>query len=290
MIFLELALKPLLDVVDTLMMIAVFVFLFVSANSLVQRHVSHSPILMGLKNVNVRKGGNDDIPRVAKFLAESMYKTEIPTGQKRELIRLEQVDLTDRYGERVSSKGSLPSALFIAEEDEEIVGVVGLDCQLYQSRRQKLSKLPRDYFSKMKAKMLVSEEKDISDSDDSKFAAIVLVLANLSVRIDQRKKGIARTLLKACDDFTKELGSEEIYLLVDSENEAAQKLYRSSGYTLVFEDPDSTCVVSTVTGLQTAPCVNRCYRKNLAIKAPPSPTVPAGNAIIENLLGFFRKK
>ena len=51
--------------------------------------------------------------------------------------------------------------------------------------------------------MLVSEEKDVSDSDDSKFAAIVLVLANLSVRIDQRKKGIARTLLKACDDFTK---------------------------------------------------------------------------------------
>jgi len=150
-----------------------------------------------------------------------MYKVEIPTGQKRELIRLEQADLTDRYGERVSSKGSLPSALFIAEEDEEIVGlilsalysyycnsytlhsVVGLDCQLYQSRRQKLSKLPRDYFSKMKAKMLVSEEKDVSDSDDSKFAAIVLVLANLSVRIDQRKKGIARTLLKACDDFTK---------------------------------------------------------------------------------------
>jgi len=51
-----------------------------------------------------------------------MYKVEIPTGQKRELIRLEQADLTDRYGERVSSKGSLPSALFIAEEDEEIVG------------------------------------------------------------------------------------------------------------------------------------------------------------------------
>ena len=69
----------------------------------------------------MKQGGNDDIPRVAKFLSESMY-SNIPTGQKRELARLEQIDLTERYGERVSSKGSLPSVLFIAEEDEEILG------------------------------------------------------------------------------------------------------------------------------------------------------------------------
>lgn len=70
------------------------------------------------------KAVNEDIPRIANFLAESMYKTEIPLGQRRELSRLEEADLSERYGDRVSSKGSLPSALFVAEEDEEIVGYV----------------------------------------------------------------------------------------------------------------------------------------------------------------------
>lgn len=67
-------------------------------------------------------GTNDDIPRVARFLSESMYN-DVPTAQRRELARLEQVDLTERYGERVSSKNALPCALFVAEEDEEIIGL-----------------------------------------------------------------------------------------------------------------------------------------------------------------------
>ena len=50
-----------------------------------------------------------------------MY-SDVPTAQRKELARLEQVDLTERYGERVSSKNALPCALFIAEEDEEIIG------------------------------------------------------------------------------------------------------------------------------------------------------------------------
>ena len=74
-----------------------------------------------ISSYNLYIGTNDDIPRVARFLAESMY-SDVPTAQRRELARLEQVDLTERYGERVSSKNALPCALFIAEEDEEIIG------------------------------------------------------------------------------------------------------------------------------------------------------------------------
>lgn len=40
-------------------------------------------------------GVDADIPFVAKFLSYSMYDCEMPTGQRKELIRLEQNDLVE---------------------------------------------------------------------------------------------------------------------------------------------------------------------------------------------------
>lgn len=45
----------------------------------------------------------------------------MPSGQRKELTRLEQADLVNRYGTRVG-KRKFPSALLLAEEDGEIIG------------------------------------------------------------------------------------------------------------------------------------------------------------------------
>ena len=80
---------------------------------------------------------------------------------------------------------------------------VGLDCQLYRSKQKKIVKIPRNYFSKLKAKIDLKDDSnddglDVGE-DQSRFDSIVFVLANLSVRQDKRKRGIARSLLDACD-------------------------------------------------------------------------------------------
>ena len=143
--------------------------------------------------------------------------------------------------------------------EPSLFSVVGLDCQLLRSKANKITKIPRNYFLKAKANINLSEDNSkVEDNDDQKkFDTIVFVLANLSVRIDKRKRGIARQLLEACDSECKvkmimiiltflmtiiyhcefpfqRLGCEEIYLLVDSQNIAAQKLYKSSGITFLF--------------------------------------------------------
>jgi hypothetical protein len=74
-----------------------------------------------------------DFPLVARFLSEAMYGPEVPNGQRKELARLELIDLRDRYGSTVG-KRKFPAALIVAEEDEEVVGCVGLDCQLFDQK------------------------------------------------------------------------------------------------------------------------------------------------------------
>ena len=70
-----------------------------------------------------------------------------------------------------------------------------------------------------------------SDSDFEENQKYAVVLANLVIRVDRRKQGLARLLMKACEETVKGWGYNEIYLQVDSKNLAAQKLYKNLGIT-----------------------------------------------------------
>lgn len=55
-------------------------------------------------------------------------------------------------------------------------------------------------------------------------------LSNLAVNPDYRRQGIARRLLKNCEEITAKWGFSEIYLHVLDNNWQAQKLYKQCGY------------------------------------------------------------
>ena len=107
-------------------------------------------------------GNSGDLPNAAQFLADWMYASDVSPAQRRELTRLELVDLRDRYGSpsvlspagkaallrnlqqqqqqkktttnsvsknqrgrsslSLSGSGIYPSALFVVEEDGELLG------------------------------------------------------------------------------------------------------------------------------------------------------------------------
>jgi hypothetical protein len=64
---------------------------------------------------------NSGIPKVATFLAQYMYSADVPVGQRKELGRLQEADLFERYGEKLG-KRRLPSALLALQEGQELVG------------------------------------------------------------------------------------------------------------------------------------------------------------------------
>ncbi|KAJ1418319.1 acyl-CoA N-acyltransferase, partial [Ochromonadaceae sp. CCMP2298] len=159
----------------------------------------------------IKIASETDFPLVARFLSEAMYGPDVPNGQRKELARLELIDLRDRYGSTVG-KRKFPAALIVAEEDEEVVGCVGLDCQLFDQKGRK--------FSKLKPGVVV-DSNGMSDRGE-----VAVVLSNLAVRVDKRGQGVASQLIGVCEDFAGQWQREAVYLLVDSENAGAQKLYK----------------------------------------------------------------
>jgi GNAT superfamily N-acetyltransferase len=139
-----------------------------------------------------------------------------------------------------------PNVLLLAIQDEEIIGCVGLDCQLFDPARERFGKVK---YTKSGAQ---EEGKEVK-----------VVLGNLAVRRDKRGQGLAKSLVKMCNDYAKSWGYDEIYLLVESENEPAKKLYTKEGYKLLFADEDATCVAPGMYNLQTASCINLCYVKSM---------------------------
>ena len=83
-----------------------------------------------------------------------------------------------------------------------------------------------------------------------------MVLANLAVRTDRRKRGIAKQLMAAAEAFVKDEAAAAglppaIHLLVDSANAPAQALYKKLGYKTLFVDEAATCVVAGEYNLKT---------------------------------------
>eukprot|EP01039_Chlorochromonas_danica_P004098 gene4098-4486_t len=195
----------------------------------------------------IRECTNEDIPKVAQFLAQYLYG-DLPAGQRRELAYLEQTDLYDRYGEKVG-KRKLPASLLILEEGRELVGAVGLDCQFLDRKAKQLRKIRK--YEEMKGEM-----------------EVVVVLSNLAIKSTKRKRGLAKFLLKAAEAIAQE------------SNLPAQSLYRSRGYRELFVDRFATAVGSTITGLTTAQVTNLCLFKRL-----DSSGGGGGGGGAQNLLG-----
>ncbi|MGD1906372.1 MAG: GNAT family N-acetyltransferase [Leptolyngbyaceae cyanobacterium] len=59
-----------------------------------------------------------------------------------------------------------------------------------------------------------------------------LYLSNLAVREAYRRTGVARQLLKACEQTAQADGFTELYLHVMENNQAARQLYEQAGYHL----------------------------------------------------------
>jgi len=199
--------------------------------------------------LTIRQAEPKELPRCALLLAQAMYAPQT-RGQTNELTRLELKDLEARYGETMGRR-KYPACLLVAEEDQEFVGTVGLDCQYLSLQDKKL-------------KPFKPQRADADKGDNE----IAIVLANLVVRPDRRKKGIAKKLMTAAEAYVREEAAAAglqpaIHLLVDSENAPAQALYKKLGYKLLFTDEFATCVVAGEYNLKTQDCVNYCFKKTL---------------------------
>jgi len=73
------------------------------------------------QEIKIKSCNNMDISRAANFLGQYWFdeETEMSRSQRQEFIRLENTDLTRRYGELVGRRNA---TLLAATESEDIIG------------------------------------------------------------------------------------------------------------------------------------------------------------------------
>lgn len=104
-----------------------------------------------------------------------------------------------------------------------------------------------------------------------------LYAADLAIRADARRRGIATSLLKAVEELAVEQDFEEVYLNVEVDNESAKTLYLKNGYQ---EIPRSDWVVGfTQTRLVKPPEFYIMYFKAITSDKNSIPTQRANNPV-----------
>lgn len=165
-------------------------------------------------------------------------------------------DLQDKYGERMGKRLLNSSVLgALSQDSEEMVGVATLKATLLIGKdileSEKAEMVARNAVASLGPKQRreykdASIEKIASEllPDDSKA---IVVLSNLAVLGSARNQGVAKSLCEEAEALALSWGFSEIWLLVESENAAARKLYEDKlGYEVAFTKESDTALRANI--------------------------------------------
>jgi len=174
--------------------------------------------------------------------------TSFSPGDLQALVSEQLNDLQDKYGERMGRR-SLDTRLLQATNDNKLVGIVGVEVSLLDKNlgdiipatqsEELLKNAVASLGPKQRRQYMKSSAREIAMELLPAHLEPVAVLSNLVVSPDARRQGIAKELCSAVETIAKEeWGYEQVYLRVESANEAAKKLYKTklgfaSEYTLL---------------------------------------------------------
>jgi GNAT superfamily N-acetyltransferase len=177
---------------------------------------------------------------------------------KMNLVVEQASDLQDKYGPRLGSRMFQSSVIAALDQDTKAtVGVVTLKATLLMENLIKgttivleadeaevmvknavaqLGPKQRRLYKNAPVETIVKELLMVPSSTTNNIKAIV-VLSNLAVSPQARRRGIAKTLCQEALAMVAEWGFTELYLLVEEANVAARSLYETQlGYRLAFRN------------------------------------------------------
>jgi GNAT superfamily N-acetyltransferase len=182
---------------------------------------------------------------------------------KMSLVVEQASDLQDKYGPRLGSRLFQSSVIAALDQDTKAtVGVVTLKATLLVENQLKgttvvleaeeaevmvknavaqLGPKQRRLYKNAPIDTIVKELL-VMPSASTKIKAIV-VLSNLAVSPQARRRGIAKTLCQEALAMVADWGFTELHLLVEEANVAARNLYETQlGYRLVFRNDGATAL------------------------------------------------
>ena len=200
------------------------------------------------------------INMVGSFLVDNFWLNsdhhnvgdEITPDARMGLVVEQCADLQEKYGERMGRRLLNTCVIGALKEDsKEMVGVATLKetllCNDEILEGEKAEAIAKNTVAALGPKQR-REYKNASIetiatellSPDNKAVA---VFSNLAISGSARKQGFAQALCAEAEALAQSWGYDEIWLVVESENVAARKLYEGKlGYTVAFTKENETCL------------------------------------------------
>eukprot|EP00908_Phaeocystis_cordata_P026035 Transcript_851.p1 GENE.Transcript_851~~Transcript_851.p1 ORF type:complete len:320 (+),score=122.26 Transcript_851:86-961(+) len=174
-----------------------------------------------------------------------------PADASEQQVEVMASQLARNLNQKFSSRNPDPSALLIAESQDEVVAACGIEVQM-------LTASALDQFR-------------YKDGDPDGVLSERPFLSNLAVRKDYRRKGIAKRLCRQAEQRARGWGYSEVLLKVEADNSKARNLYRSLGYRVAAIDKEAEKPQAGPSGVTFVPTTQVAMRKDL--RFPPPDTV-----------------
>ncbi|CAG9464226.1 unnamed protein product [Pedinophyceae sp. YPF-701] len=145
---------------------------------------------------------------VAGLMVDSFYQTDdnrLLSGPARRLLTEQAADMKSRFTGR-------QSAVLGVRDETGLVAAAGVVATPFIDGQMRPS---------------LADMKRASMADDLRP-----VVSNVVVRSDARRRGLAKALMRACEDEAREWGYDKIWLVVLEKNRGARKLYKKLGYRI----------------------------------------------------------
>ena len=236
-----------------------------------QLHAQEGTTLLQVTHLD---GSEETIQKAAAFMvdafwlqspqaiSEGLSDNNIPNNVKSSLINVQANDLMKKYGERLGRR-KLDAVMLAATDGDtadNFLGLVTVEVRL-------LDTISKSIINAEKSELMLTnsisqlgpkqrrEYKDASVIDIANALlppeiSAVCSLSNLCVSPNARRSGIAAKLCNEAESLAKELGFDEMYLCVESENKAAASLYLEKlGYGVQFESSSKSLRVNGGAGV-----------------------------------------
>lgn len=186
---------------------------------------------------------------------------DISDSIKRNLVSEQCSDLQDKYGERMGSrmlKGQILSVVDTSNESRECLGLATMKETILMNDSIVESEQAETLLKDTVANLRPKERREYKNASIQKLTSellpegskAIVLFSNLAVAGEARGRGIARYICEEAEALAKEWEYSEIWLVVESENVAAKKLYEDKlGYKIIFEKEGADALrVDTETG------------------------------------------
>lgn len=221
------------------------------------------------KPLDSNSSSKQQLEEVTRVFLDSFWSGKVGGGtqelnksQRRTLNRQQTAEFKRRYARPAYRTSQMILCTDEKNPDDPIIiGCVGLSVDTIPEIEESLASSPLSIFGLQSIPRI--QRSDYSQKDSQR----VLLMSNLAILREYRRKGLAKQLVLAAERTCVEWEYDACYLYVEQRNKPAIRLYEKLGYSQVWKDDTAETLLPTKNGdIESSETVLVCMKKKFGRK------------------------